>query len=264
MGTDWTAFGEARAQAHWAAQWLARAARANLPPAPDDSHSSLAWDEARYAVLSQPLPGGVRIGLNISAFELFVAGTDERFALRGAADADAGAWLDALLVKRGLKRANAATLPYEVERVSYLNVDSAEMARLSRWFSAAAVALEALRGRLYAVHPGPGPVRLWPHHFDIATLVALEEGDAEFARSIGVGLSPGDVHYAQPYAYASPWPRPDAAALGEPPRGGHWHTQDFVAAVATADELAPLGEPDLALAAFFPEAYGSVRATQLA
>lgn len=255
MSIDWIAVANARRQAHSAVQWVTRAARSNLAAAADDSHSSLEWDEARYALYCQALAGGLRIGLNVSAFELVAAGDGDTFALAGAADADAGAWVDALLTRHGLKRASAVTLPYEIERASFAQVDAAALAQLSRWFSAAAGALQALRGKLAALHPGPGPVRVWPHHFDIAMLVALEAGDAEYARSIGVGLSPGDGHYAQPYAYVSPWPLLDAATLPPAPRGGHWHTRDFVAAVASADELLALGEPDTVLAPFFAEAF---------
>ena len=57
----------------------------------------------------------------------------------------------------------------------------------------------------------------WPHHFDIATLVKLEDGQPANARSIGVGVSPGDEYYAQPYVYVSPWPRFDAGKLPDLP-----------------------------------------------
>jgi len=36
----------ARLQAHYAAQWLSRAARAYVPAEPHDRHTSLGWDDA--------------------------------------------------------------------------------------------------------------------------------------------------------------------------------------------------------------------------
>lgn len=261
MAIDWPAVANARLQAHCALQWPARAARANLPEVADDSHASLTWDESLRAPMSAPLPGGLRVGLRISTLELIStrgAGTDV-FALAGKTDADASAWIDSALREGGLEPAGMITLPYEVERASYAAVDEAACAELSGWFAAASAALEALRSQLVDLQPGAGPVYLWPHHFDIATLVRLEKGDPEFARSVGVGLSPGDGHYAQPYAYVSPWPSPDAATLPPAPRGGHWHTQDFVAAVATADELLAVGEKRAALLAFAQEAFGVVQ-----
>ena len=78
-------------------------------------------------------------------------------------------------------------------------------------------------------------VRCWPHHFDLATLFALEAGDPETARSVGVGLSPGDGSYAEPYFYCTPWPAPEN--LPEPPGPLHWHTQGFTSLVCPASRV---------------------------
>ena len=119
--------------------------------------------------------------------------------------------------------------------------EAPRLAALSVWFAAAAEALGELRQSYRRYTPGPSPVRCWPHHFDIATLVALEEGHA--ARSIGIGVSPGDDYYAQPYLYLSPYPKPDTEDLPQLPPGGRWHTKDFFGAVATATDILALPEP---------------------
>jgi hypothetical protein len=103
-------------------------------------------------------------------------------------------------------------------------------------------------------------VRCWPHHFDVATLVELEAGHAESARSIGVGFSPGDESYAQPYWYVSPWPRPDPATLPQAPMPGHWHTQGFTALVATGDDIVKLADRRRDTAAFITQAIEMSRA----
>ena len=104
----------------------------------------------------------------------------------------------------------------------------AELAELERWLANADHALhEAVAGDAAA-----SPVRLWPHHFDIATLVDLGEG----GRSINLGLSPGDDTYPEPYFYVSPWPYPEPRAPTALPHG-HWHDEGFFAAVLTAEEL---------------------------
>ena len=77
----------------------------------------------------------------------------------------------------------------------------------------------------------------------IAALLALEKGPAEKARSIGIGVSPGDGYYAQPYLYVSPYPRPDTDNLPALPPGGRWHTKDFFGAVATGIDLLALADP---------------------
>lgn len=255
MAFDWSGLREpapgtltaARGVAHCAVQWATRAARANLAPAPDDSHSALAWDAGLGALLSAPIPtranAGARVGVHLGALELFVAhdGKAELLALEGCTPRTVDDWLDLKLEALGLKGASSARLPYEIAPRALANEPG--LAALARWFAAAAEVLEEVRAR----HAGlrPGPVLCWPHHFDIALVVPL--GGAE--RSIGIGVSPGDEYYPQPYAYVSPYPAPKAPQPPAQPPGGHWHTKDFFGAVATAEALLAQRDPRAALLA---------------
>jgi hypothetical protein len=242
-----TALAAARSLAHRAVQWSARAAWANLSPAPDDSHTSLSWDPEMAALLGQPLEGGVRVGLRIGVYELVLTTKTrcDALALTGKPDAEVAAWLDGKLAGEGLKPVSGVKLPYEMPSTLFARPaeEAPHFATLALWFAAAADVLEELRKKYRRYRPGPGPVRCWPHHFDIAFLIALEEGPAESARSIGVGVSPGDGFYAQPYLYVSPYPKPDTAGLPALPPGGRWHTKDFFGAVATGVDLLALADP---------------------
>jgi len=242
-----TALAAVRSLAHRAVQWPARAAWANLKPAPDDSHTSLTWDPDMAALLSQPLEGGVRVGLRIAVHELVFATQSRREALPliGKPDAEIGSWLDGRLVAEGLKAASGTKLPYEMPSAMFARArdEALRFPAIALWFAAAAEALEELRQGYRRYRPGPGPVRCWPHHFDIAFLVALDEGRAGSARSIGIGVSPGDNYYAQPYLYVSPYPKPDTANLPPLPPGARWHTKDFFGAVATGIDLLALPDP---------------------
>lgn len=178
-----------------------------------------------------------------------------------------GVWFDSALRALGLKPASHIALPYSVPHSAILRSgaigrsgEAAALAELARWYAAAAEVLTDVRAMLAGLHPGPGPARCWPHHFDIATLVDLEEADAETARSIGIGVSPGDESYPQPYVYVSPWPRLDTAELPTLPPPGHWHTQGFVAAVATGEEILALEERGPGLLAFIGGAFEIGRA----
>ena len=75
----------ARDMAHKAVQLVSKAARANLAPVPDDSHSNLGWDRKRGAFLSQPIVGmngAYFIGIAVSDFELiFICDAEGRGAL---------------------------------------------------------------------------------------------------------------------------------------------------------------------------------------
>jgi hypothetical protein len=72
---------------------------------------------------------------------------------------------------------------------------------------------------------------LWPEHFDLG--ITLGE--------VNYGVSPGDVHVAEPYAYVGPWT----------PRAGDFWNTDFGA----ARPLTELVGTD-ALVAFFEEGAG--------
>ena len=78
MAVDWSSLRDpapgtlvqARETAHCALQWVAKAARANLRAAPDDSHTALVWDADRAALMTQPLKKGVRVGLRVGILDL--------------------------------------------------------------------------------------------------------------------------------------------------------------------------------------------------
>ena len=91
------------------------------------------------------------------------------------------------------------------------------------------------------------PVRCWPHHFDLDSLIAL---GAAPVRTAGLGFCPGDEYYDQPYFYVSSHPRPDVAALPHLPPVGHWHTHHFTAAVAVADRILAADDQRAATQAF--------------
>ena len=278
---DWSTLGsespaalvDARILAHHAIQWVTRAARANLEARPDDGHTCLEWNVAEGALLSQALPaqgGGVRVALRLADLHLLIfrgAAVSDRFGLDAGTDSAAGSWIDARLREAGLKPASSVALPYAVPHHSVASGacydakdKSGALQELSRWYGAAAEVLEAVRARNSNLRPGPSPVRCWPHHFDIATLVLLGSGNPESARSIGVGLSPGDESYPQPYVYVSPWPRFDGAGLPDLPPPGHWHTRGFFGAVATAEEILSLAERGPGVTAFIDKAFEIGRA----
>jgi hypothetical protein len=98
-------------------------------------------------------------------------------------------------------------------------------------------------------------LRCWPHHFDIATYVSLEAGDPETARAMGVGMSPGDESYDQPYFYVNPWPHLDSSELPDPPAPGHWHTDGYVGLIATAEEVLSQSDDALDLSRFLENAF---------
>jgi hypothetical protein len=247
-GVDPGRLREARLQAHHAVQWLARAARAFVPPHPEDIHTNLAWDDALDGFVTHPFKDDLRLELRITELTLVLASPSGQvsFALGGRTDADARLRLGELLAAHGFDPARLdAKPPYGIadhavaHGAAYDTSGLADLlSDLAAWFANADRSLGQVREQMIARGLAPSPVRTWPHHFDMATLTLLEGGSAEHARSVNAGFSPGDEHYDEPYFYVSPHPYPDPAQLPALPFG-HWHTRAFTAAILPASEIMP-------------------------
>lgn len=259
----------ARALAHRAVQLPALAARANLAARPDDSHTSLNWHPDSAALWSEPLAcaqGHVRLGLRPADLALLLShgnGDVSEHLLAGRTWKLVLAWLDSELGALGLERASTAVVPYElpaetaeIETFETFGMETG-LEALSHWFAFADDRLHHLAEEFSDLEPGPGPVRCWPHHFDIASYIRLEDGDRDSARGIGVGLSPGDASCAVPYFYMTPWPRLSPARLPVPPVPGYWHTEGFVGLIAPADKILGLGSREDGTLAFLVDAVAS-------
>jgi len=253
-GIDPAAMSAARLQAHLALQWLARAARAYIPCRPDDHHTNLGWDDALDGLVTHPLPDGARLGLRVADLTLVLvdsSGRKDIFALDGRRDADAYDWLGRHARARGFDaQALDAALPYEVPAFAGGDVYTAAalgepLAELAIWFSNANGTLAAIRQWVAAQHIDAPPVRCWPHHFDLDTLVTLAPG-----RTTGIGFEPGDEHYDEPYFYVSLHPAPDLATLPPLPAVAHWHTKHFTAAIAPAHRILAVNDQGAEVAAF--------------
>jgi hypothetical protein len=260
-GVDRGALSEARLQAHYAVQWLARTARAYVTTRPGDHHTNLGWDEALEGFTTHALPRGTVLGLNISRLRLVLsdgAGVAQSDAidLVGCRDAAIREWLRQHLGARGL---NAAALdipaPYQMpdhpigHGAPYGPAGLAgALAELVAWYENATQILGEIRQRIVGRGIDAPPVRCWPHHFDLDSLIAL--GSQADERTVGIGFCPGDDYYDQPYFYVSCHPPPAVAALPLLPPVGHWHTHHFTAAVAVADRIVATADPRAATEAF--------------
>jgi hypothetical protein len=247
-GIDQRRLSMARLQAHYAAQWLARAARAYVPPQPDDGHTNLGWSNTFDGFATHLMQGGTCLSLKIADLTL-VLYSDERtiqtFSLDGRTDAQARQWLGEQLGARGLDaRALDASSPYEMpahavtKGGAYGVEDVADaLVELAAWFANAEYSLVRIQRQMIGRKLTVSDVRCWPHHFDLATLISFPTRGTDVTGYVGAGLSPGDEYYDEPYFYVSVYPKPDSASLPRLPKLGHWHTYEFTAAVAPAHQI---------------------------
>ncbi|MHC5210484.1 MAG: hypothetical protein ACYTG2_07195 [Planctomycetota bacterium] len=243
---------DARLQLHWAAQLAAAPGVSLAEPADDHGHMSLCWSSRHAALLGARVgPAGLAIGLAPADLALLlVDGHDSeraRLALDGRTRLEALEWLDDTL-GAALERDVALALPdhempaHPVAGDAGFSLAPGEaFAELSRWYANAYALLTPLRRH----ERDATPLRCWPHHFDIAFL-SLLDGDAagEEARSVNLGLSPGDGSVDEPYFYVTPWPAPDVRELPALEGGGVWQTEGWTGAVLTASRLLETGDAD--------------------
>lgn len=235
---------EARVAAHWAAQVFWAAGNALGERRDDDSHTAFTWDGRRDRFLGGDTPSGIRVGLSpADATVLVLQGKDELLESVPLAGRTLHEALDA--VERAVARRHAPAPPLAAPEYDlpghavggggpFPPPDAPAATELAAWFHDARQIAEAV----HASSPGASPVRVWPHHFDQATLLALDPPGtpAKTARSINVGFSPGDAGIPDPYFYVTPWPRPDTGPP-PPPANGRWHTDGWFGAVLEAERI---------------------------
>lgn len=257
---------DVRLGVHHAVQLVSIAVgRALVPHRDDDSHTTLAWQAAAAQWIGEPVPGtdGLRAGLRPADLTLTVGTVDapatETLALAGRTRDDGLAWLRQVLAGHGVDPAKVVLdfhydMPsHPVEEGATWSTDQADVqAELARWYAAAAHTLvDAVDG------VSSSPVLTWPHHFDVGALLAHGDDDR---RSIGIGLSPGDGYYPEPYFYVSPYPRPAEDVAWPALPAGHWHDEPhFFGAVLTATELVASGSRSEMAAGFLTGAIAAAR-----
>jgi hypothetical protein len=256
LDVDEAGLSRARVQAHSAVQWLARAARAYIPVRPNDGHTNFGWSDRFGGFVTHALPDGARLGLKVTDLALTVLERADGDAanmlpLDGCSDAQARAWLGRQMAAKGLDpSALDDPSPYRVPALAngavYAVAGLANLlGELAVWYSNANAALGASRQGVIHHNLEAPPVRAWPHHFDLDTLVTIAPG-----RTTGIGFSPGDDFYDEPYFYVSLYPAPDVATLPPLPAIGHWRATPFTAAIARARRIVEAEDQKRAVEAF--------------
>jgi hypothetical protein len=241
---------EARLQLHYAVQFIAMTSAAFAEALPDDSHTSLEWYPDLKVFVGAIIRCKKRFRVALDPISLTLMLLDHRsetvasLPLQGKTMSEGLIWLKQEISRLGVD-ASSMQLP------SYPQPDFPDhpLAHGACFDASQASALSALANDYARTHQlletiianteDASAVRIWPHHFDIATLIMLPGIRNGQPLTVGVGMSPGDVSYPEPYWYVSPSPDPDPAHLPALDGSGFWHTQDWVGAILKASQLPP-------------------------
>lgn len=255
MNGDWKLLGrpapgelqDARLQLHHAAQIVSAVGSTYLEARPDDSQPNMGWNAQQGALAGHFVEAPRRFQAALRLADLTLLLLDEsgntmgRKPLGGCSWEEGRQWLAQIIgsavgASKQLQPPGYELPSHPVEQGQAFSLQPVEAFReLSRWYANADMVLREVE----SLYPQASEVRCWPHHFDIAILLILDpdEPDWDKARSVGVGMTPGDHDYPSPYWYVNHGPEPEDPAWPALAGGGYWHTEGWRGAVLTAERL---------------------------
>lgn len=238
---------DARDQLHWAVQVLAAAGQSLAQSKDDDSHRGFHWVDGWF--VGAKLRGMLQLAIRPTDLTLSLRDAKEveldRFPMFGRTLPQCQTWLALAIGSAMDGNPPVLELPdwdlpvHAVGHGADFNPDPEALAVLANWYANA----DLLLSNVGFANPEAGPVLGGTHHFDVATLLQFPPGP-EGPRTIGVGMTPGDSYYPDPYWYVSPWPYPPPSTLPKL-RFGSWHTDPWTGAVLKYDQtLGSYSNPD--------------------
>ncbi|MEO1478928.1 MAG: hypothetical protein AAFV01_10150, partial [Bacteroidota bacterium] len=209
-------------QQHHAVQAVAEAGKSWAEEKDDDSHSALVWVPDHSKLPDQFFAGelvhgelsdaGARVLLRPWDLQLFVIdAAGAPLAELNAEERTMGdliAWVRGTLEERvGPARQEARPAPDLPSHPVATGAPFGEpnqlaVAEVIRFYANADAMLQKI-AQLIETTDEP---KIWPHHFDIATLATTAtDGDGAMTKTIGIGLTPPDSVSETGYWYVSPW-----------------------------------------------------------
>ncbi|MFY0625398.1 MAG: hypothetical protein JXR07_03815 [Reichenbachiella sp.] len=240
---------QAREQCHQAIQNVSAVGRSFLPESKEDVNANLEWDSKLQRLVGRWVETeDITFRSSISISEMTVYLVDRKFetissiALQDKTQTDIMIWLEHQLGELGFESSKInLAYPYQIPEYAtakgqpFQVTNMVACRELSRLYNNTSLLIQ----KHTVKEENHTSVKCWPHHFDIAGQIILQDtGDPATSRSIGVGMSPGDKYYIEPYFYVSPWPYPTKDLPNLDRTLGHWHTDDWIGGVLPVSKLA--------------------------
>jgi hypothetical protein len=239
---------ESRLRLHYAIQFIAATGSALAEPLPDYSHTSLAWHPDLKVFFGALIRGAKTFQVALDPVKLTSIILDKQgetiamFPLEGKTLVEGMDWHKKQISQLGADADKIVFLSYPPDDFPDHAIahgaafDVSEVAARQELANYYANTHQLLQ-EIVAETEDTSPIHTWSHHFDMATLISIPGKKNGEPMTVGVGMSPGDRSYDQPYWYVSPYPYPDTTSLPKLAGGGFWHTQHWVGAVLTASQL---------------------------
>lgn len=251
---------ETRLQLHYAIQFMAAVGNFLTQPRSDFSHASLTWNSELNAFVSGIVvsKNSFQVALEPITLTSIILDINRNklaeFSLLEKTMNEGMNLLKQIIEPLGADITKLTFVSYPddfprhplAEGAIFENISEAMRQELTAYFANTNSILQEIA----ASRESASPVRIWPHHFDIATLISLPYIQKDEAVSLGVGMSSGDNSYNEPYWYVTPWPYPDIANLPELASSGIWHTEGWVGAILTASQLSQEERQQIQLKSF--------------
>lgn len=247
---------------HQAAQYIAAAGKSFLDQLPDDSHTNMRWDPNASALVGRPLDEAkeISLALNYASYSLEFVDTHvdvlASLYLGGSRHDAILFWIqeqaDVLGIAGDFDFDLHYELPYPAMEMDMVfpEEDNNELELLSEILTHAQNAMQTVLDPIAAAQE----IRVWPHHFDLASMIITGVEGNMITSSIGLGLAVPDPMVDDFYLYTSAWKR-DGISLDNMPTlsMGTWKSPDWNGAVLPATELT-----ESQMVTFFQETIGTV------
>ncbi|WP_350285159.1 hypothetical protein [uncultured Croceitalea sp.] len=225
-------------QLHFAAQYLATAAKSFLVAKDDDSHTNIGFSIASKRLQTRSLTdNGLLLSLNLMDFSLeWNSQKTEPLVLNDKTHSDVTDWLRRTSVLLEFKKPYQFDLHYELPFAieDTFIFKSLQNEALEDFFTTRSIAQKAIQSFLEE-ESLVSEIRIWPHHFDLGAFATI----SDTKKSVGVGLAVADTVVPQTYFYISGYQnnapidptRLDTLTLGK------WKNNTFKGGVLSAQKV---------------------------
>jgi hypothetical protein len=243
---------EGRLQLHYGIQCIAAIGAALAEPLSDQSHTSFTWNPVAKVFMGPPMTAATPFRVVLDPIALVAGLMDEQNQMFASQILDNKTldesldWHKGELAKLNIDTSSVQWLHYPSDFPDHPLAHGARFDAHPQVTARSELALYyastfELLQEIVAATTAASPIRIWPHHFDMAILIDVPRQmpgkTPGTSMTIGLGLSPGDQSYPEPYWYVSPYPYPQTANLPNLAGNGCWHTQEWTGAVLTASRL---------------------------